>query len=237
VQQAGGKLQPIFIRELVAALPQAEVFVMYGQTEATARLSYLPPGSLGTKLGSIGKGIPGVALQVLHESGRSVLPGEVGEIVARGDNVSPGYFNDPETSAAKFVDGALQTEDLATVDEDGFIFVVDRKSDFIKSLGHRVSSQEVEAKILELHDVVGAAAIGQPDPVQGEAIVVFLTLRKGARIATDDVLNHCRVSMARHMVPRQVVVVDSLPTNAHGKIVKSLLRQRLEASLGAGTPA
>ena len=226
VQQAGGKLPVVFIKELTDALPQAQVFVMYGQTEATARLSYLPPNLMKSKLGSIGRGIPGVELRVINENGKEVKPGEVGEILASGDNISPGYFKDPEANAEKFIDGALHTGDLATVDNDGFIFIVDRKSDFIKSFGHRVSSQEIEAHILEMTDVVSAAAIGEPDDIQGEAIIVFVTLRKGADLTTENILMHCRQRMARHMVPKEVVIVDSLPTNAHGKIVKSALRDR-----------
>ncbi|MBE7554359.1 MAG: AMP-binding protein [Anaerolineales bacterium] len=92
VQQAGGKLSNVLIEELIAAVPAAQVYVMYGQTEATARLSYLPPEFLKTKLGSVGRGIPGVELQVLGEAGGEVKPGEVGEIVARGANISPGYL-------------------------------------------------------------------------------------------------------------------------------------------------
>ena len=228
VQQAGGKLPTVFIQELADALPYAQIFVMYGQTEATARLSFLPPSLLGNKLGSIGRGIPGVDLQVIDETGNIVRPGEVGEIIARGDNISPGYFNDPEASAEKFIGGALHTGDLAKVDEDGYIYIVDRKSDFIKSYGHRVSSQEIEAHILELTDVVAAAAIGVPDDIQGEAIKVFVTLRKGTGLSPEEILDFCRQRMARHMVPKEIIVIDNLPTNAHGKIVKTALRERNE---------
>lgn len=224
VQQAGGKLQVVFIRELMDALPEAQIFVMYGQTEATARLSYLPPSLLSEKLGSIGKGIPGVELRVLNEFGNPVKPGEVGEIIATGDNISPGYFYDPEESAQKFIDGSLHTGDLAKVDEDGFIYVVDRKSDFIKSLGHRVSSQEIEARILQIPEVVTAAAIGVPDDLMGEAIRVFVTLKSKAQITPDEIINYCKQHLARHMVPKDVIVVDHLPINAHGKIVKSVLK-------------
>jgi long-chain acyl-CoA synthetase len=234
VQQAGGKLQPVFLRELLSILPNARIYPMYGQTEATARLSYLPPEYIETKLGSIGRGIPGVTLKIVDESGREVRPGEVGEIVAIGDNVSPGYYEDPEASAEKFERGMLRSGDLATVDEDGFIFIVDRKSDFIKSLGHRVSSQEIEAKIVDQSpDIVAAAAVGQPDPIQGESIIVFVTLRKGAPISPEDILKQCRATMARHMIPKEIIVVESLPTNAHGKVVKSVLRQQL-ASVSVG---
>jgi len=111
------------------------------------------------------------------------------------------------------------------VDEDGYIYIVDRKSDFIKSFGHRVSSQEIEAHILELTDVVSAAAIGVPDDIQGEAIKVFVTLRKGNSLSQEEILVYCHQRMARHMVPKEIIIVDSLPTNAHGKIVKTALRE------------
>jgi long-chain acyl-CoA synthetase len=224
VQQAGGKLQVVFIRELMEALPEAEIYVMYGQTEATARLSYLPPSLLNEKIGSIGKGIPGVKLSVQDEYGNPVKPGEVGEIIAEGDNISPGYYNDPEANAEKFISVNLHTGDLAKLDEDGFIYIVDRKSDFIKSLGHRVSSQEIEARILQIPEVVTAAAIGVPDDLQGEAIRVFVTLKSRAEITPEEIILYCKQHLARHMVPKDVVVVDRLPINAHGKIIKSVLR-------------
>jgi acyl-CoA synthetase (AMP-forming)/AMP-acid ligase II len=227
IQQAGGKLPTVLIEELMAAAHGADVFVMYGQTEATARLSYLPPDLLRTKMGSIGRGVPGVTLRVLGESGEQVRPGEVGEIYAWGDSICPGYYNESEASAQKFVGGALRTGDLATVDDEGFIYIADRKSDFIKSYGFRVSSQQVEACVLELADVVAAAAIGEPDLVRGEAIKVFITLRDGSSLIPRDVIAHCIRRLAQHMVPKEVVVVDQLPMNAHGKVVKAELRARL----------
>jgi acyl-coenzyme A synthetase/AMP-(fatty) acid ligase len=232
LQQAGGKLQPVLIQELVAAEPQARVFVMYGQTEATARLSYLPPEMLPSKLGSIGKGIPGVTLKVIGEDGNPVKPGDVGEIYAWGENVSPGYWHDPEASQDKFVAGVLHTGDLATIDEDGYIFVVDRKADFIKSFGFRVSSQRVEECILEVKDVVGAAVIGEADMVRGEAIWAFVVPRTGANLTKDVIQTHCAERLANYMVPKEVVFMDRLPMNAHGKIVKNELR-RLAAQSGA----
>jgi long-chain acyl-CoA synthetase len=225
LQQAGGKLHGVLIKELVAAKPNAKVFVMYGQTEATARLSYLPPEMLGERLGSIGRGIPGVELRVLAEDGSPVKPGEVGEIVARGGNISPGYLNDPEATSAKFVEGALRTGDLATVDADGYIFVVDRKDDFIKSWGYRVSSQEVESCVLELKDVVSAAAVGVPDLDAGESIVVFAALKPGSDLDAERILRHCRGRLAKYMVPAGITFIDALPLNANGKVVKSELRK------------
>jgi len=225
VQQAGGKLPAVQTKELAEMLPQACIYTMYGQTEATARLSYLPPQLMDTKLGSIGKGIPGVELRVMSESGMPINPGEMGEIWARGENISAGYLNDPDASAEKFIDGELHTGDLATVDEDGYIFVVDRKADFIKSYGFRVSSQQVEDCVLALPDVVAAAAIGEPDPMRGEAIVVFITLREGSRLKVEEILAHCRAKLARHMIPKRIEVMESLPLSAQGKVLKSELRK------------
>jgi acyl-CoA synthetase (AMP-forming)/AMP-acid ligase II len=225
VQQAGGKLQPVLIQELVNALPQAKVFVMYGQTEATARLSFLEPELLASKLGSIGKGIPGVTLKVMGDDEKPVKPGDVGEIFAWGENISPGYWQEPEASAGKFVDGVLHTGDLATIDEDGFIYVVDRKADFIKSYGFRVSSQRVEECILEIPEVVGAAVIGEADDVRGEAIWAFVVRRNNSSLEKNQIITHCANRMANYMVPKEVVFLDKLPMNAHGKIVKNELRR------------
>lgn len=225
LQQAGGKLQPVLIQELVDSVPQARVFVMYGQTEATARLSYLPPADLGRKLGSIGKGIPGVTLRVIGEDGQPIKPTEVGEIYAWGENISPGYWNNPEASAEKFFDGVLHTGDLATVDEDGYLFVVDRKADFIKSYGFRVSSQRVEECIVEIPEVVAAAVIGEPDDVRGEAIWAFVVRRSASELSREAVINYCGSHLANYMVPKEIVFLERLPMNAHGKIVKNDLRK------------
>jgi len=226
IQQAGGKLPNVLIRELRAAVTEAEIYIMYGQTEATARLSCLPPALLETKLGSVGKGIPGVTLQVVGESSAQVKPGEVGEVVARGANISPGYLDDPEATSEKFRDGALYTGDLATVDEDGFIYITDRKADFIKSYGYRVSSQTIEACVLELPEVVAAAAIGVPDLTRGEAIRLYATLRTGSQLTSEEVVAHCRQRMAAYMVPHEVSMVKSLPINANGKVLKAVLKRQ-----------
>lgn len=229
IQQAGGKLPPVLIEELLAAKPAAKLFVMYGQTEATARLSYLPPDKLQAKPGSIGKGIPGVQLRVLNENGEPVAPGERGEIYATGANISPGYYEDPQGSTVKFTRHGLRTGDLATVDDDGDIFIVDRRDDFIKSWGHRISSQEVEAAALRMEQLVSAAVIGVPDDEAGEAVTLFVTARPGAVVTPDEVLAVCRQHLAKYMVPRSVLILDALPLNSSGKIAKPQLREMAAA--------
>lgn len=230
LQQAGGKLAPAILTELRAAQPHADLYVMYGQTEATARLSYLPPHLVAEKAGSIGRGIPGVELKVVDELGRPVGPGVTGEIVASGDNISPGYWHDDQASAEKFRDGTLRTGDLAVVDEDGFLYVVDRLDDFIKTWGHRVSSQEIEAVVLELTDLVSAAAVGVPDDEAGEAVVLMAALRPGATISPEEVLAHARARLAKHMVPTNVSLVAELPLTSNGKVNKAAVRSMCAAS-------
>lgn len=229
MQQAGGQLSSVLIEELIAAKPAAELFVMYGQTEATARLSYLPPDRLPQKNGSIGRGIPGVELRVLGDDGEPVLPGQRGEIYALGASISPGYFADPAGSAAKFTPDGLRTGDLAVVDEDGYIFIVDRRDDFIKSWGHRISSHEVESAALRMQELIYTAAIGVPDDQAGEALVLFATAKGGTRVTADDVLTVCRQHLPKHMVPRSVVILDEMPVNASGKIAKQRLRETAAA--------
>ncbi|HWR96915.1 MAG TPA: AMP-binding protein [Candidatus Methanoperedens sp.] len=236
MQQAGGKLPNVFISELRAAHPYADYFLMYGATEATARLSCLPPGCLDTKLGSIGKGIPGVDLQVLDQCGNPVQPGETGEVVARGDNITLGYWQDPEATAQSFRDGALWTGDLATVDEDSFIFVVDRAKDFIKPTGHRIACKHIEDHLVAIPDVVEAAVVGVPDDVLGEAAKAFVSLRRGATLTEAEALTHCRKAMPPYMVPRELVIMGSLPKNSSGKIDKLSLKKKAGAPHSSRVP-
>jgi long-chain acyl-CoA synthetase len=225
IQQAGGKLHDSLLRELINSHPFAKVYVMYGQTEATARLSYLPPELLDSKLGSIGKGIPGVTLSVVREGdGDCVQTGEVGEIIATGDSISPGYLDDPEANLEKFSNGILFTGDMATVDEQGFIYIVDRKSDFIKSYGHRVSSYEVESCVMQIPNVVAAAVVGFPDEYAGEMIKIFVILRDGSLLKPENILEYCHAHLARHMWPQEIAIMKSFPMNANCKVIKAELR-------------
>ncbi|SER91193.1 Acyl-CoA synthetase (AMP-forming)/AMP-acid ligase II [Propionibacterium cyclohexanicum] len=248
IQQAGGRLPEAQLRELMRAQPQSQLFVMYGQTEATARLSVLPPERLADKLGSIGRGIPGVDLEILDERGRRVGPAVVGEIYASGANVSPGYLDDPVASADKFPGGRLRTGDLARMDEEGFIYIVDRRDDFIKSWGRRVSSLEIENCALQMPGILEAAAIGVPDDAAGEAIELFLvpgpagplTEARGRGPAgplTDaQVQGFLRERLPKYMLPRRIHWVPALPMNVNGKVSKASLRQRATEPDGAPMP-
>lgn len=224
MQQAGGRLPQPQIEQVVRAQPQARLIVMYGSTEATARLSYLPAELQVERRGSIGRGIPGVTLRIVDDAGHPVGPGTVGEVFAEGANITKGYWNDPEGSAAKFVAGGLRTGDLGYADEDGFIYLVDRVADFIKSWGIRISSQEIEDVIVALPGVTAAAAVARPDETAGEAVVVFYST-DGTDISAEQILSHCRSNLARHLVPSEVRYLPRLPLNHNGKILKSDLKE------------
>ena len=231
VTQAGGAMAPALIQELRATLPRARIFIMYGQTEASARLSYLPPEYLEKKLGSIGKGIQEVEIKVLNEKGEQVQPGEVGEIVARGPNIMQGYWNSPEETQ-KVLDkhGRLHTGDLARVDEDGFIYIVDRKKDMIKSGAHRVSAKEIEDTLLEEPSVLECAVIGIDDEMMGEAIKAFVVPVKWDDRSEDRLLNSCKKRLPPYKVPRAIEFMRSLPKSGAGKIMKALLKEKPTSS-------
>ncbi len=225
---AGGALAKVFIEELQVCLPQVEIYIMYGQTEASARLSYLPPGDLPRKTGSIGKGLPGVVLQVLNADGQQVAPGEVGEIVAEGDNIMLGYWQNPAETHKVLRQGRLYTGDLATVDEEGFIYIVGRQSDTIKSGAYRLHPGEIE-DILNAHpDVVESAVVGHDDLVLGEAVVAAVVLRPGNALRAPDLLQFARKFLPSYKLPKQIKFVEQLPKTASGKIRRRVLREHWE---------
>lgn len=223
VTQAGGKLHNTFIQEFSDAFPELEFFVMYGQTEATARLSYLPPHDLRTKLGSIGKGIPGVELKVVDAGGKEVRPGETGEIIARGGNIMAGYYKDREATEKTLRAGWLYTGDLATVDEDGYIFIQSRKKEIIKVRGIRISPKEIEEVIFAYPGVVDCTIKSTSDDVTGEAIKAIVYINDGDRdkFTAQEIQNHCAVHLAQHKIPQVVEFDTRLAFNATGKKTKA----------------
>jgi long-chain acyl-CoA synthetase len=226
-QQAGGRLPDTFIREFTEALPEVKFYAMYGQTEATARLSYLPPDALDTKLGSIGRGMPGVTLRVLDRDGQPVRPGEVGEIVAEGDNVAAGYWI-PDPAKQPFRDGKLYTGDIAQVDDDGFIFIVGRNSEFLKLNGHRVSSSEIEEALCKLPEVLEVAVVGVQNDDLGEVAKAYVVARRGSGLTPNVVLRHCKTLLPPFAVPHEIEFMAELPKNSAGKILKRELQAKVE---------
>ncbi len=220
--QAGGKLHSAFISEMRAAFPEIPFYVMYGQTEATARLSYLPPELIEEKSGSIGKGIPGVELKVVDDKGRLVKPGETGEIIAKGKNVMLGYFDSPEETAKALRDGWLYTGDLATVDEDGYIFILARKKEMIKVGGKRVSPKEVEEVIFRIPGVIDCSVEGVEDEILGEALKAVLVLNEqGRKLTAEDIRQSCATELEVYKIPTIIIFKDNMELSAAGKKVHS----------------
>jgi acyl-CoA synthetase (AMP-forming)/AMP-acid ligase II len=222
--QAGGAMAPTLIREVMEVFRGKKVFIMYGATEASARLSYLPPEDLSRKVGSIGKAIPNVELRLIKDDGEEARRGEVGEIVARGANIMQGYWNQPEETAAVLTQHGFHTGDLGRQDEEGFFYVVGRKRDMIKSGGNRVSAKEIEEIILEYPDILETAVIGIPDQFIGEAICAYVVPKNGVPVPPEALIDHCKERLPDYKVPRSVIVRDGLPKNASGKIMKEQLR-------------
>lgn len=217
ITQAGGSMPRAQIEKLRQQLPNTEVFIMYGQTEATARLSYLSPEHLETKLGSVGMPLAGVEIEVRSE-GKVVAPNEVGEICARGPNIMLGYWREPELTAQVLRDGWLHTGDLGHVDEEGYLYIDGRAVEMIKVGAFRVSPQEVEEVLATFPGVQEVAVTGVADEVLGQSIKAVIVLREGVPTDLRGVKAHCRQHLASYKVPKIVEFAAALPRTSSGKV-------------------
>jgi long-chain acyl-CoA synthetase len=196
----------------------------YGLTEASPSVT---SNSMGPEArpGSVGLPLPHVELRLVGEDGDDVEPGDPGEVWVRGPNVFQGYFNDPEATAAALTpDGWLRTGDVGTQDEDGYLYLVDRKRDLVIVNGFNVYPREVERVLLEDATLAQAAAVGAPHPLTGETVVAYVVPRADATVDVDALAARCRVKLARYKCPTRIEVVDDLPHTATGKIRRRELR-------------
>ncbi len=231
--QAGGALAVENIRELRSIVPHADFYVMYGQTEATARISCLPAERLDEKLGSVGPPLDNLIVRIVDEQGQQVAQGQTGEIQVNGPSVCAGYLDDPDGSRGKFDQGWLRTGDLGCVDEDGYLWIKGRTSDFIKIRGYRVSLTEVETKVGEIAGVRECAAAGVPHPEAGEALALFIVKEDAgddgaSALIESDLVEPALIEKVRQALPAHwtcslVRVVAELPRTANGKIARSEL--------------
>jgi acyl-CoA synthetase (AMP-forming)/AMP-acid ligase II len=175
-------------------------------------------------LRSVGRQMPLARVRVVDDSGRDVPPGVAGEIIVKGDQVLVGYWRNPEATAAAFTDGWFHSGDVGRWDEDGYLFIVDRKKDMILSGGENIYPREVEEVLYEHPAVVEAAVIGAPDPTWGERVVAVVCARPGEVVSAAMLIEHCRQRIASYKKPRHVVFIDTLPRNASGKVLKRELR-------------
>ncbi|NRD24217.1 acyl--CoA ligase [Winogradskyella litoriviva] len=219
ITQAGGKLHAIFIEEFTKAFPNKEFYVMYGQTEATARLSYLPPEFLKTKTSSIGKAIPNVELKVVNPKGETAEINEEGELLARGENIMLGYFKNIKETDFAIKNGWLHTGDVAKMDEDGFFYIMARKKEIIKVGGKRVSPKEIEAVILSVPEVVDCTITGLDDDLLGEAILATVVLKDSndEKKLKIKILQECSKHLSHYKIPQKIEFEKSIKMSLTGK--------------------
>lgn len=222
----GASIMPVeVLKELVERYPALRLWNLYGQTEIAPVATVLRPEEQLPKAGSAGRPGLNVETRVVDDDGVDVACGEIGEVVHRSPQLMSGYFNDPERTAEAFAGGWFHSGDLATVDEDGYITIVDRKKDMIKSGGENVSSREVEEIIYLLSDVSEVAVVGIPDAKWIEAVCAFVVPKAGTSPSEEQIIAHCAEHLAGFKTPKRVVVIDALPKNPSGKVLKRELRE------------
>jgi len=197
----------------------------YGLSEGGPVVAHNPIRGV-KKIGSVGIPVPGVSVQVVDKQDNPMPPGEIGELVVQGPNVMKGYLNQPEATAEALRGGWLHTGDLATIDEDGYVFIVDRKKDMILTGGFNIYPREVEEMLYTHPAVSEAAVIGLPDEEKGELAGAFIILKSGHTASEEQIITYCKDRMAVYKAPRKVTFVDELPRSPSGKILKRLLRDQ-----------
>lgn len=210
------------LQQLQKVYPELKIFVMYGQTEASARLSYLPCELLAQKSGSVGKGITNVELKVVNERGGQVAPGETGEILARGPNIMQGYWRDEEGTKAILQNGWLHTGDIATVDRDGYIFIQGRNNDIIKYLGHRISPMEIEGCIDKIPGVFESAVV---EAMQNGEIFIKAFVVTDGKLSIEAIHEYLRNMLPPFKRPAIIQVISEIPRTTNGKIKRAALRE------------
>ena len=218
VTQAGGHMAKAIKTALREALPdKTKICIMYGATEASARLTWLDPDYFEHKIDSIGRAIPGVTIQILDERGLEVPQGDKGEVVAAGSNIMQGYWRDPEATAKSFDHHGYHTGDVGYIDADGFIYLEGRKDNLLKVGGHRINPQEIEDALVATQLAVEAAVIGLADDLLGKRLAALVVPLNGES-SPESIKEHCAALLPKYKLPGEIRLVRSLPKNANGKI-------------------
>jgi fatty-acyl-CoA synthase len=221
----GGEKMPIpLIERIQRVFPSAWFADAYGLTESVSGDTFLDRDSIVSKLGSVGRPCLYLELDICDTQGTSLPAGERGEIVMRGPKIFKGYWRDPEATVAAFTDGWFHTGDIGIRDNDGYLYIVDRLKDMIVSGGENIASSEIERVLYEHDSVLEAAVVGRADDRWGEVPVAFVVVRQDAVTTPDLLLEHCRAQLARFKVPREITLLDALPRNPSGKVLKRELR-------------
>lgn len=222
----GGEKMPLpLIDRLLESFPGVWFSDAYGLTETLSGDTFLNKGKERDKLGSVGKPVFNIDLRLVKQDGTEAVVGEEGEITIRGPKVSVGYWRDPEATARAHREGWFHTGDVGILDEDGYLYIVDRLKDMILSGGENVASLEVERVLYSHAAVAEAAVVGRTDPRWGEIPVAFVVVRDDMNVESEELLDFCAQRLAKFKTPKAVTFVDELPRNPSGKVLKRQLRE------------
>ncbi|WP_280490103.1 acyl-CoA synthetase [Nocardia carnea] len=221
----GGEKMPVPLLDRIArAFPSAWFADAYGLTETVSGDTVNDAAHMRSKVGSVGRPVAHVRIEIVDDAGLPVLAGQLGEIVIRGPKVMAGYWRDDDATRKALRDGWFHTGDIGRLDEDGYLYVEDRKKDMIVSGGENIATPEVERVLYECPDVVEAAVIGMPHPRWGEVPKAFVVLRADSTVQPGDLQDFCRERLAKYKVPAEIICIDTLPRTPSGKVLKRVLR-------------
>jgi len=213
------------VHEFERRVPGVEIREGYGLTETAALVSTNPPGE--RRLGSVGRPVPGVEVRILDDDGNELPRGEVGELIIRSPNLMQGYWKDPDTTNEALRDGWLFTGDMGYLDEEDYIFIVDRKKDLIIRGGFNVYPRDIEDALLEHPAVALAGVVGRPDETHGEEVVAFVSLHPGQEITEEELVAFGKERLGRYKYPREVRIVGNVPLTPVGKVDRKQIRTML----------
>jgi len=221
----GGEKMPLpIIKKIKEKFSNTWYADAYGLTETVSGDTFLSRDKMIEKIGSVGRPVVQLRVRTVDDRGNDVPPGELGEIVLRGPKVFKGYWKNPEATAEVLRNGWFHTGDIGRLDEEGYLYIEDRKKDIIISGGENIASLEVERVIYELPKVLEAAVVGIPHPKWLEVPKAYVVVRKGENLTADEVIAYCSKKLAKFKVPHEVEFIDMLPRNPSGKVLKRELR-------------
>lgn len=216
------------VKKLKDTFPKVKVQNLYGQTENTPAASSLLDEHALQKIGSVGKPLKNTQIKLVDVNGLEVPVGEVGEICVKGPQVMKGYLKNPEETAKTIRDGWLYSGDLGRFDEEGFLYIVDRKKDMIIRGGENIYPVEIEEVLYQITEILEAAVVGVPHEVYGEVPKAYVVYKEGKSLQEEEIINYCLTKLAKYKVPMEIEVLDQLPRNASGKVLKHTLRPKKE---------
>lgn len=215
------------VKQVKEAFPNVKVQNLYGQTENSPAATSLLDTDALTKIGSVGKPLAQTEVCVVDSEGKTVPAGEVGEICVRGPQVMKGYLRNPEETARAIRDGWLYSGDLGRFDEEGYLYIVDRKKDMIIRGGENIYPIEIEEVLYQMPEILEAAVVGLPHEVYGEVPKAFVVLKEGKSLDENSILSYCQTRLAKYKVPYEIEFLIELPRNASGKVLKHTLRPKV----------